>query len=31
MVGYENQLEFSQLFKKAVGKSPTAYRSKYIT
>jgi len=30
MVGYENQLEFSQIFKKAVGKSPTAYRNEYL-
>lgn len=30
MVGYENQLEFSQLFKKTVGKSPTAYRKNLV-
>ena len=26
-VGYENQLEFSKMFKKHTGKSPTEYRN----
>lgn len=29
MVGYNNQLDFCQLFKKIIGKSPTIYRNHY--